>query len=301
MKLKPESKRKDTECSASRCTAEGDLTAYAHGVKFDPSQGKVNLCKRHGEMRDAEQEAERQAAPARPVDPVSALAPEVLKGVPPQAAVSPPPAAPNVLAAGLAPLTLPGTDVLARAQAETKEASDILALVQAFQVQGQADLDFANECLGDVKSKAKALEEQRKEATQHLDKALKVIRGWFKPALDFYGQCETIWKLKIRDGFMALQQSQQAALQLAGQAHAAGNVTAVAQSMVAANAVAVSLPANVSVVERWAWRVTDAALVPRDFLCVDTAKVDAFVKAMKGATAIPGIQVYPDNTVVRRA
>ena len=126
-------------------------------------------------------------------------------------------------------------------------------------------------------------------------------RGPSEPFVaDFYGECEDIWKAKIRDGFVALQQSQQAALQLAGQAHAAGNVQAVAQSMVAANAVAVSLPANVSIIERWSWRVTDAALVPRDFLCVDVVKVNAFVGAMKGSTQIPGIEAYPDNTVARR-
>lgn len=45
---------------------------------------------------------------------------------------------------------------------------------------------------------------------------------------------------------------------------------------------------------RWAWKVTDINKVPREYLIVDQIKMNGIVRAMKGGTHIPGIQVYED-------
>jgi hypothetical protein len=45
---------------------------------------------------------------------------------------------------------------------------------------------------------------------------------------------------------------------------------------------------------RWAWTVTDINKVPREYLIVDQIKMNGIVRAMKGGTHIPGIQVYED-------
>lgn len=55
----------------------------------------------------------------------------------------------------------------------------------------------------------------------------------------------------------------------------------------------------------WKWRFTggDATRafpkIPREYLCVDTKKIDKVVKAMQGSTAIPGIETYFDDVPVR--
>lgn len=43
---------------------------------------------------------------------------------------------------------------------------------------------------------------------------------------------------------------------------------------------------------RWDFRVIDLALIPREFLMLDTVKVGQVVRAMKKETNIPGIEAY---------
>lgn len=47
----------------------------------------------------------------------------------------------------------------------------------------------------------------------------------------------------------------------------------------------------------WKFRVTSAALIPREYLAVDQVKIGGVVRAMKGATNIPGIEAYEDRSV----
>jgi hypothetical protein len=51
----------------------------------------------------------------------------------------------------------------------------------------------------------------------------------------------------------------------------------------------------------WRWRVVDAAAVPREYLCVDAAKVEALVKEHKEGAKIPGIEVYREEIMAVRA
>jgi hypothetical protein len=50
----------------------------------------------------------------------------------------------------------------------------------------------------------------------------------------------------------------------------------------------------------WRWKVTDAALVPREYLCVDASKLDAVVKEAKEGVKIPGIEVYREEVMAVR-
>ena len=61
--------------------------------------------------------------------------------------------------------------------------------------------------------------------------------------------------------------------------------------------------AGVSTAENWKWRyVNDSEehamrLLPREYCCPDESKITKVVKAMKGGTRIPGIEVYDAGTV----
>ena len=54
---------------------------------------------------------------------------------------------------------------------------------------------------------------------------------------------------------------------------------------------------GISAAVTWSWELTDPSLVPAEFLTVDTAKVAAQVRLLKGQCAIPGIRVYPDTQI----
>jgi len=48
------------------------------------------------------------------------------------------------------------------------------------------------------------------------------------------------------------------------------------------------------------WRVVDLAAVPREYLALDRAKVEAVFRIQREKLAIPGIEVYEETTVVSR-
>lgn len=57
---------------------------------------------------------------------------------------------------------------------------------------------------------------------------------------------------------------------------------------------------GVAFVEEWRFEVVDEAAVPREYLCVDAVKIRGVVRALKGATAIPGVRVWPETTARNR-
>lgn len=54
---------------------------------------------------------------------------------------------------------------------------------------------------------------------------------------------------------------------------------------------------GLSTSENWTFIVEDEASVPREFCTPDPVKIRAKVKALKGATAIPGVRVYAEKVV----
>lgn len=53
--------------------------------------------------------------------------------------------------------------------------------------------------------------------------------------------------------------------------------------------------------ERWVFRITDPAKLPREYLMPDESAIRAVVNGLKGNTRIPGVEVYRDDTVTGRA
>jgi len=51
----------------------------------------------------------------------------------------------------------------------------------------------------------------------------------------------------------------------------------------------------------WKFRIVNAALIPREYLAIDETKIGGVVRAMKGATNIPGIEAYPEASTSFRS
>lgn len=47
----------------------------------------------------------------------------------------------------------------------------------------------------------------------------------------------------------------------------------------------------------WRFRITNEKKIPREYLSVDTVKIGGVVRALKDKCSIPGIQVYPEQSV----
>ena len=185
---------------------------------------------------------------------------------------------------------------------EADEAKEVRAMVQAYQIVTQADMDFADECVRDVKAKLKELEAKKKKATGHLNEALKEIRSWFAPAAEFYGQAEIIWKQKIGQWKIAEDEKQRQALAAVQEAHKTGDVQGVAAAMAVAAQATVEVPRNQTVRLVWRFAVESPELVPREFCSPDDKKIAPVVEALGLAAAetIPGIRVWKDADVIVR-
>lgn len=76
--------------------------------------------------------------------------------------------------------------------------------------------------------------------------------------------------------------------------------TAVAQSRVVSTPFVP--PANTKVAglstrENWSFRITDASKLPREYLVPNESAIRSVVKGLKGATNIPGVEVFRDDIV----
>lgn len=50
-------------------------------------------------------------------------------------------------------------------------------------------------------------------------------------------------------------------------------------------------------VDVWKWRVVDQARVPEKYKTIDADKINRLVRAMKGETEIPGVEVYQERQI----
>lgn len=288
MKLRAKKKtepRPTDVCQASRCK-EGPTVAFVAGARFPIEEGEVVLCDKHNKMSEPpindEKELMQILAGGEPTMPI----PATVEGT---AFEKLEPRYPET-----------GKDEAdeARLAGEAQEAKEILAMVEAFQIITQEDMEFANECLGDVKGKLKALKEEREGVTKPMNAALKKVRGWFKPAENFYGQAETAWKDRIKAWTLAQAAAQTKALEAVQEAHAQGDVTAVAQAMTQASEATAELPDNVTVRERWIVEILDPLSVPSDYWSPDIQKIQTAVG--DGIREIPGCRIYRDDIVTQR-
>jgi hypothetical protein len=54
---------------------------------------------------------------------------------------------------------------------------------------------------------------------------------------------------------------------------------------------------GISTTTVWKWRVTDEHKIPREYLRIDETRINGVVRAMKEATNVPGIEIYPESIV----
>jgi len=54
---------------------------------------------------------------------------------------------------------------------------------------------------------------------------------------------------------------------------------------------------GLATVTTWKWRITNEALIPRSYLMPDEVRINGVVKSLKSDCNIPGIEVYPEQSM----
>jgi hypothetical protein len=183
----------------------------------------------------------------------------------------------------------------------------------------QARLIVAHELI-EVTGRANQLEALRKDITRPMDDAKKKVLRLFAPALERYATARAGLKRAIlawdqaqerkrRDEETRLRdlaRKERAKLQQAANKAAAKGQDDMADAL-QQRADTLPMPvvppdaapktAGVTTREHWTFRITDAAAIPREYLVPDEPTIRAVVRALKGATNIPGVEAYAEQII----
>ena len=198
------------------------------------------------------------------------------------------------------------TDNLVVTNAQTEattmlaQAQQVAAAVPALSISNAAEYLQAGQGLVEIKSRWKAVEEKRTSLVKPLNDVVKNINAMFKPVLDQWDTTMDVVKRAMLDYQVREADAQRKALEAAATMAQQGQTGQEFHALVAQGS---AMPAKLQGITSrviWRWKVTDAALVPREYLCVDASKLDAVVKEAKEGVKIPGIEVYREEVIAVR-
>lgn len=133
----------------------------------------------------------------------------------------------------------------------------------------------------------KSLNDQRLEQTRPLDEAKKKIIAWFDGPINMLNDAITRRRAQMKR-FELEQEKKNEAIRKEAEAKGEIALTATAKAE------------GISTRKVWKWRITDESKVPEYYWSVDADKVNQIVRSNKEHTAIPGIEVYfEESTIVR--
>jgi len=167
--------------------------------------------------------------------------------------------------------------------------------------------DFADPIIKANWNAYKVAMEQKKNALMPLELGQKKIDALM---LKWKADREAI-RRKQEEELAALkkQQAEEQALKEAQQYANEGDTELaeeVLKQAIAAPAPVVALPQPTPKVEgfstrtHWRWKIENPDLIPREYLRPDEVKIGGVVRALKGATKIPGVKVYPEEGAIHR-
>ena len=198
------------------------------------------------------------------------------------------------------------TDNLVVTNAQTEattmlaQAQQVAAAVPTLSISNAAEYLQAGQGLVEIKSRWKAVEEKRTSLVKPLNDVVKNINAMFKPVLDQWDTTMDVVKRAMHDYQVREADAQRKALEAAATMAQQGQTGQEFHALVAQGS---AMPAKLQGITSrviWRWKVTDAALVPREYLCVDASKLDAVVKEAKEGVKIPGIEVYREEVIAVR-
>jgi hypothetical protein len=187
-----------------------------------------------------------------------------------------------------------------KVEGDLRKKEQTLITLRSLPIRDQRDIDSADSILRHVKAKLKWYKDEKIEARRPFNKQLERVSNWFNPAIEFYSEAERIVKARIRDGRAELEKARVVALQSVQGAHQAGDMRTVQAMVQTASAAETHLPKGMHQIEHYSFQINAPDLVPRDFCSPDPAKIRAHAQRYGTSLPIPGVTIWPDDTMVQR-
>lgn len=211
-----------------------------------------------------------------------------------------------------------GIVVLEEDRQKVAEAEQFSNKLSAFVITNNEEYKEAGEYLVDLRKRIKVLKERFKERTKPFDLALKGLKDFFKApiskmeevdlrvsrALRKFNEEEEAKRKAEEEKLRKLQEKEALKLEKkAEKLEAKGNVLGAEQLKEQADELVSFSPIVESKVEKveglsfktnWKFRITNANLIPREYMIPDEVKIGKVVRALKADTCIPGVTPYPE-------
>lgn len=182
------------------------------------------------------------------------------------------------------------------------QAPTLLSIVEVLPLTTEAEIARATEVLRTVKSLEKMLETERKALVEPLKSEASEIDARYREPRRALEKIEAMLKARIAEVHRLADQARTAALTAASAAAQAGDHAAASSAVIAAAAPPPETP-GISIRYKWTPLCKDAALIPREYLTIDTAKLAALARdagSGPAPVAIPGIEWYREPIVAAR-
>jgi hypothetical protein len=180
-------------------------------------------------------------------------------------------------------------------------AQQVAASVPTLTINTAEEYHQAAAGLVELKGRWKVVEDKRTSLVKPLNDVVKSINAMFKPVLDSWDTTMATVKRAMQDYQVREAEAQRKALEAAAALAQQGQTGQEFTALVAQGSAMPAKAQGISTRVMWRWRVVDAAAVPREYLSIDPAKVDAVVKAQQDGAKIPGIEVYREEIMAVRA
>lgn len=211
-----------------------------------------------------------------------------------------------------------------RVEPVANEVNSLTTRVASFEVASAESYESGAELLKTIKSLSKQVDDQRKKITQPLDQAKKQVMDLFRPFTDSLGSAESSLKRRMiawkseqdriaREAERKAEEkarrererleAEAAKAEEKGRSGRADILRDRAASTVAAPVIRSEAPKVTGIATRkvWRFRIVDAAKVPDQYKVIDEKKIGGVVRALKGDTSIPGVEVWEEDSMAARS
>jgi len=210
-----------------------------------------------------------------------------------------------------------------RVKPVAKQVESLAEQVDTFEVTTAEHYESGAEVLKTIKGLAKEVEDQRKKITSPLDQAKRQVMDLFRPLTESLAGAErklkqrlVAWsseqdRIRREEQRKAEEKARRERERLTKQAEEARQKGREDRAQTledrAVSTVAAPPPpaapkvAGVQTRTVWRFRITDPAKVPDKYKIVDEKRIGGVVRALKGDTEIPGIEVWEESTMAARS
>lgn len=165
-------------------------------------------------------------------------------------------------------------DVAEEIKLFAREGDDVLGIVRDFKIETQADMQRVNDWLHDVVERRKKLAEKEKSVTEPFALGLSRLKALFRPAKQFWADAEIVLRRKISLTKMGEAERNEAAMQQAAEATAAGDQEGAAAAL--ARVAHVSELEGTTIVDSWEFEIVDESKLPREYMRPDVGLIKMY-------------------------